>query len=290
MVAVIDNPISGRGSGKALSAGVLSELNRRNMQTRLFMTEEEGDGTRQTRMALEAGAELIVCIGGDGTLSEVVSELAGKDIPLIIVPAGTGNDFARAYGLPKEPMEALRRQLDGKRTHIDLGAVNGRPFLNVSGSGFDVDVLRKAKEFRSIYPGEQAYRKAVGAVLGHYRPFEAELSVDGGAWEHVYATIVEIANGRYIGGGMHVAPGARYDDGLLDVIVVGRVWGWSIPLLLPLFIMGIHVHLPIAHVRRAKRAAMRRKDMVVNIDGRLEALDEARFDILPKALCVMKPV
>lgn len=289
MVAVIVNPIAGRGNGAALGKGILRELESRGMQARLFETENEGDGVLKARRALEAGAQSVVCVGGDGTLSEVVSELAGRNIPLLIVPAGTGNDFARAFGLPKDPMDALRRQLDGQRTRIDLGAVNDRAFLNVSGSGFDVDVLRKVREFRSVYPGETAYRKAVVAVLGHYRPFEAELSVDGGPWEPVRATIVEIANGRYIGGGMHVAPGARVDDGLLDVVVVGCVWGWAIPLLLPLFILGAHVHLPIARVRRAKRVALRRAGMVVNIDGRLEAMDEARFEILPGALTVMRP-
>lgn len=289
MVAVIVNPIAGKGNGATLGKRILSELKSRGMHARLFETQREGDGAGQARRALEAGAELVICVGGDGTLSEVVGELAGRDIPLIIVPAGTGNDFARAFGLPREPLEALRRQLDGRRERIDLGAVNGRAFLNVSGSGFDVDVLRKVSQLRSVYPGEKAYRKAVVAVLGHYRPFEAELSVDGGAWEPVRATIVEIANGRYIGGGMHVAPGARFDDGLLDVVVVGRVWGWAIPLLLPLFILGAHVHLPIARVRRAKRVALRRAGMVVNIDGRLEAMDEARFEILPGALAVMKP-
>ncbi len=289
MVAVIVNPIAGQGNGAALGKRILRELESRGMQARLFETEREGDGTLKARRALESGAELAVCVGGDGTLSEVVGELASRDIPLLIVPAGTGNDFARAFGLPGDPMEALRRQLDGQRTRIDLGAVNGRAFLNVSGSGFDVDVLRKVRELRSVYPGEKAYRKAVIAVLGHYHPFEAELSVDGEAWEQVRATIVEIANGRYIGGGMHVAPGARLDDGLLDVVVVGCVWGWAIPLLLPLFILGAHVRLPIARVRRAKRVTLRRAGMVVNIDGRLEAMDEARFEILPGALTVMRP-
>lgn len=288
-MAIIDNPVAGGRHDQALRASVLGELERRGMQTRLFVTQGEEDGARQTRLALEAGAQGIVCIGGDGTLSEVVGELAGKDIPLLIVPGGTGNDFARAFGLPKKPMEALRRQLDGKRTHIDLGAVNARPFLNISGSGFDVEVLRKVQELKRVYPGEKAYRKAVAAVLGHYRAFEAELSVDGGPWENVRATIVEIANGRYIGGGMQVAPGARYDDGLFDVVLVRRVWRWIIPLLLPLFILGAHVYLPVAQVRRAKRVTLRHPGMVVNIDGKLIEMDEARFEILPGALCVMKP-
>ena len=102
-------------------------------------------------------------------------------------------------------------------------------------------------------------------------------------------TIIEIANGRYIGGGMHVAPGAAYDDGLFDVVVVDRVWSWAIPFLLPLFILGVHPYLPIARVQRAKRVRMRAKDMVVNVDGRLEKMDVAEYEVMPGALWVMQP-
>ena len=102
-------------------------------------------------------------------------------------------------------------------------------------------------------------------------------------------TIAEFANGQYIGGGMRVAPDARENDGLLDVVTVVPVWHGLIPLLLPLFILGVHVRLPLARSVRAREAVLRCKGMTVNIDGRLEQMDEARYAVLPGALRVMRP-
>ena len=255
----------------------------------MFATQASGDERRQAELALEAGATAIVCVGGDGTLSEVVGAMAGKDAALYIVPSGTGNDFARAFGLPREPVAALAAQLDGTPERIDLGTINGKPFLNVSGSGFDVEVLRKTEELKSVYPGETAYRKAVLAVVSRYRAMEAELSIDGGPFERRRVTIAEFANGQYIGGGMRVAPDARENDGLLDVVTVVPVWHGLIPLLLPLFILGVHVRLPLARSVRAREAVLRCKGMTVNIDWRLEQMDEARYAVLPGALRVMRP-
>lgn len=289
MVAIVMNPTSGSGGSRSLLASISALLSGRGMDVRVFATQASGDERRQTELALKAGAKDIVCVGGDGTLSEVVGALAGKDATLYIVPSGTGNDFARAFGLPHEPVAALAAQLDGTPARIDLGTINGRPFLNVSGSGFDVEVLRMTEELKSVYPGETAYRKAVLAVIGRYRAMEAELSIDGGPFKRQSVTIAEFANGQYIGGGMRVAPFARVDDGLLDVVTVVSVWHVLIPLLLPLFILGVHVRLPLAHSMRAKEAVLRCKGMTVNIDGRLEQLDEARYGILPGALRVMRP-
>lgn len=289
MFAVIVNPESGKGRAEGLPQALCRVLKESGHESRIFPTKEAGDEGRQARKALEAGAQAIVCVGGDGTLSEIVGELAGKDVPLLIVPAGTGNDFARAFGLPRDPVQALYAQLHGERAHIDLGTVNGKPFLNVSGSGFDVEVLRKTEELKAVYPGEKAYRKAVTAVLGRYKPMELELSVDGGAFEHRRVTIAEMANGQYFGGGMRVAPEAAHDDGLLDVVTVVPVWHGLIPMLLPLLILGIHAWLPLAKIVRARSAVLRCPGMTVNIDGRLERMDEARFGVLPGALCVMRP-
>ena len=150
-------------------------------------------------------------------------------------------------------------------------------------------MLRKTEEFKQRYPGEQAYRRAVLAVLGSYKAFQAEISIDGGEFRPCSSTIVEIANGQYIGGGMKVAPTAQVQDGLFDVVLVGCVPRLMIPLLLPLFILGAHVHLPIVRVVRAKHVVLRARGMVVNIDGRLEEMDEARFEIRPSALRIMLP-
>ncbi len=289
MFAIIYNPFSGKGNADRIAGHIQEVLCSRGENATFYPTCAEGDGVNQARRALGDGCLQLVCIGGDGTLSEIVGVVAGSDATLYIVPTGTGNDFARVLGLPRDPMEAFIAQLGGREAHLDCGKINGRPFLNVAGSGFDVEVLRSMEELKKIYPGPKAYRKAVFSTLEKFSAFEADVSIDGGVFEHVRTTIIEIANGQYIGGGMRVAPGARPDDGLFNVVIVSKVPRWTVPFLLPLFIMGAHVHLPVARVVSAKRLVMRAPGMVVEVDGQLEQMDQAEFEIMPGALKVMRP-
>lgn len=289
MFGIIFNPVSGGGKSTAMAEQIGGIIRERGDTYCVFKTESAGDGANQARKALDEGCDAVVCIGGDGTLSEVVQAVAQSGVPLYIVPGGTGNDFARMLKLPKDPLKAFCAQLDGERRTIDCGSVNGKAFLNVAGSGFDVEVLRKTEELKAKYSGGKAYSKAVLAVLSSYQAFEADISVDAEAFAHHRCTIVEVANGRFIGGGMSVAPHACYDDGLFDVVIVDRVPRRAIPFLLPLFKLGLHVYLPVARVIRAKSVTIRAKNMTANIDGRLESMDKAHFEILPGALTVMEP-
>lgn len=289
MFAIIYNPVSGKQNAQEIARKAADLLDQHGIKYAFFPTEAHGDGANQARMAMEAGCDGLVCIGGDGTLSEVVGSVAGSDVTLYIVPTGTGNDFARLLELDHDPIKALSMQLDGTPVRIDCGKINGRPFLNVAGSGFDVEVLREMEELRKQYPGPKAYRKAVFATLSKFVAFEAEISIDDRPFERVKTTIIEIANGRCIGGGMRVAPGAKADDGLFDVVIVNKVPRWSVPFLLPLFILGAHVHLPVARVIGAKKVVMRSPGMVVEVDGQLEQMDQAEFEIMPGALKIMRP-
>ena len=155
------------------------------------------------------------------------------------------------------------------------------------GQDFEQEVLlpdlrgAKTEELKAVYPGEKAYRKAVLSVLGRYKAFEADVSIDGGAETHEACTIVEIANGQSIGGGMRVAPDAKLDDGYFDVVVVKKVPRMLIPLLLPAFMLGWHTKIGLARVVRAKNVTMRAKGMIVNLDGKLLRVDEAKYKILP---------
>jgi len=289
MFGIIVNPVSGGGKNAELASRIKEILVERGESAQVFATEYEGDGDRQARLALDSGCDAVVCVGGDGTLSEVVDAMANSGKTLYIVPSGTGNDFARAFGLPKDPVKAFIAQLDGEAAAIDCGSLNGRAFMNVSGSGFDVEVLRKTEELKAVYPGEQAYTKAVLAVLSSYKAFETEIALDGGNFKPYKGTIVEIANGQYFGGGMLVAPKSSFQDGVFDVVMVDKVPRMMIPFLLPLFKLGLHVHLPIARVIRAKEVVLRAKGMVINIDGNLKEMDEARYCVLRGALRVRLP-
>lgn len=288
MFAVIVNPVSGGGEALKLARRVMRRLEEERRESRLFETSGEGDVAKQVRAAVQAGCEAVVCIGGDGTLCEAADELCYQDVTLYVVPGGTGNDFARAFGLPKEPLAAFEKQLAGKPVQIDCGRVNGRGFLNVSGSGFDVDVLKKTEELKKVYSGEKAYHKAVVSVIGRYKAFEAELSIDGAPATHEACTIIEIANGQCIGGGMRVAPNAKLDDGVFDVVVVKKVPRLCIPFLLPLFMLGWHTKLGLARVMRAKKVSLRAKGMTLNIDGKLIDADRADYELLPGAIRMMR--
>lgn len=288
MFAVVVNPVSGGGEALKLARRVMRRLEEERRESRLFETSGEGDAAKQVRAAVQAGCEAVVCIGGDGTLCEAADELCYQDVTLYVVPGGTGNDFARAFGLPKEPMAAFEKQLAGKPVQIDCGRVNGRGFLNVSGSGFDVDVLKKTEELKKVYSGEKAYHKAVVSVIGRYKAFEAELSIDGAPATHEACTIIEIANGQCIGGGMRVAPNAKLDDGVFDVVVVKKVPRLCIPFLLPLFMLGWHTKLGLARVMRAKKVSLRAKGMTLNIDGKLIDADRADYELLPGAIRMMR--
>lgn len=240
----------------------------------------DGDAARQTRAAVEAGCEAVVCIGGDGTICEAAGELCHRDATFYVVPGGTGNDFARAFHLPKDPMAAFESRLRASR--FKLTAADERKKLSQRiRFGLRRGGAEKTEELKAVYPGEKAYRKAVLSVLGRYKAFEAELSIDGGETTHEACTIVEIANGQCIGGGMRVAPDAKLDDGYFDVVVVKKVPRLLIPLLLPMFMMGWHTKIGLARVTRAKTVTMRAKNMTVNLDGKLLRVDEAHYELLP---------
>lgn len=289
MFAIVVNPAAGNGRQATLLDRLKRMLNERSEAYAVYETTGVGDTARQVRRAMDEGCHSIALIGGDGTLGEAVGELAGSSVTLYIVPCGTGNDFARAFRLPKDPVRAFAAQLDGTACQIDCGLINDCGFINVSGSGFDVEVLKKTEELKRLYPGEKAYRKAVLSVLERYKPFEAELSVDGGPFRRERLTIVEIANGQYIGGGMRVAPRAKEQDGLFDVVLVRTVPRGLIPLLLPLFMLGLHAGLPVTRMCRARSVVLRAPGMTVNIDGRLVQMDEAHYRIMPGALRMMRP-
>ena len=289
MYILIANPTSGRGLALKILPRVEAEFARRGLDFRVERTAGSEQTVRFARAAAAERPEGIVAIGGDGTFFDVVNGLAGSDVPLLFVPCGTGNDFVKCLPLPKEPLAALRAQLDAPVSRIDLGRMNETCFLNVSGTGFDVEVLRLVDRHKERHGGLFAYLLGLRDALKHYRPAEGTISIDGGPEEEVCFSILSIGNGRYIGGGMKAVPGARVDDGLFDVVIVKPVRRAAIPPLIAFFIAGLHIRIGFARLVRCRRLVLRRVGMTVNLDGELLPTDEARFELLPAALCVRLP-
>ena len=290
MYILIVNPVSGRGRALKLLPEIEAEFARRGLSCRVERTSSSENAVSIARAAASEEPDGIVAVGGDGSFFDVVNGMAGSSVPLLFVPCGTGNDFLKSLPLPQEPLAALRAQLDAPLSRIDLGRMNGTHFLNVSGTGFDVEVLRLVDKHKEKHGGLLAYLLALRDALKNYRPTEAAISFDGGPEERASFAILSIGNGRFFGGGMKAVPDARVDDGLFDVVVVKPVKKAAIPVLIAFFIAGLHIRLGFAKLVRCKRFTLRRGGTTINLDGELRPADEARYELLASALRVRLPV
>lgn len=290
MFAIIVNPTAGGGRASAVCKRVCELLASRAIPYRVEETVSPEHATVLARSAAASGADAIVAVGGDGTLSEIAAGLSAKAVPLYIVPCGTGNDFVRVLKLPSDPIEALTAQLDGTESRIDMAMVNGKGFLNVAGSGFDVDVLREVIRYKHVGKGLLPYLLGLLSALKKFHSFRAELTLDTGEVLNEAFTIISIANGKFFGGGMKVAPLADLQDGLLDVMIIRGLPKFAVPFLLPLFITGLHAKLPfICRVRKCRQVKLVCPGMTFNADGELSDIDEADIRILPGHLPVRLP-
>ena len=285
MLYIIANETSGSGAGAAVFARVRDLLSEMNIPFRADVTEGPGHAAELASRAVESGETEIVCVGGDGPLSEVVNGLAGRLATLYIVSCGTGNDFVKVLPLPKDPVEAFRLQLSGTLQRIDVGKLNDRFFINVSGSGFDVEVLRQAARFKYLGHGILPYLAGIFAALKHFKPLPVEITLDGKT-EKKDVTIFSVGNGCWIGGGMKAVPHAEPDDGLFNVVIADKFSRGKILKMLSKFIPGKHTTLPGIREFQCTEITFRCPGMVLDVDGELIPMDEARYEILPGALAV----
>ncbi len=283
MIELIVNPIAGNGRSKETRERVQRELDARGIPHHLSETTAPGHATALTKAAIDGGCAAVAVLGGDGLLSEVCAALRGTGVKLVFVPCGTGNDFAKTLRLPKDPVQALLFQLDNPGRLIDCGMVNEHTFLNVAGTGFDIEVLLQTERRKG---GSFPYLVGLITGLKHFKTFEAEITIDGVPERGRY-TIVSVANGQYMGGGMHVAPLADPADGLFDVMLIEALPKWKFYLLVPFFPPGLHRHLRCTRRVQAREVLVRSGNgFMVQIDGELKRVQEARFALQPGAIQV----
>ena len=223
-VAVIINPVAGGRRSLAPDERVrlaLRALERHRVEGRVELTRAAGHGTELARRAVADGCGLVVAWGGDGTINEVASELVGTGTSLGIVRAGSGNGLARELGIPTRPDQALDIALTGRDRTVDAGEVEGRRFFNVAGVGFDAAMADSFNRLGGERRGPIRYAGVVAKALFGYRATHYSIEVDGRRVE-TDALIVAIANLSQYGSNAFIAPGARPDDGLLDVMVIGK--------------------------------------------------------------------
>jgi diacylglycerol kinase (ATP) len=208
----------------------------------------------EARRAAAEGVERLLVAGGDGTVHHAIRGLAGTDCALAILPLGSGNDLAASLGVPPSLEEAVALGVAGRIRRIDLAHFGDVPFGCVAGVGFDSEVNRYANSLRRLR-GPLIYVWAVLRVLPRFRPVRVRLAHDGGDFTGP-AMFVACANAPRYGGGMRIAPEARIDDGMLDVVIVKALPRTKLLRVFPRVFSGTHTRFPEIEIVRTRRAAI----------------------------------
>jgi diacylglycerol kinase (ATP) len=266
-------------------------------------TQSPGDGSRLAREAVAAGGELVIAVGGDGTASEVVDGLTlamprDPDALFGFIPRGTGGDLRRTLGLPQELDAAARALASRREVRCDLGRIEFvgrdgarqvRHFVNVAGFGVSGVVSDEVNRGLKLGGGKLSFMLASAKALFRWSDQPVRWRADGGPWVEQRVTALSVCNGRFFGGGMHVAPDARIDDGLFDVVVWSGLGIRDFITKRRMLYDGTHVKLPNTRVLRARSVdaePVGEEPVLLDVDGEQPGRLPARITILPGALRV----
>ena len=262
-----------------------------------LLSERPGQLVELARKA--AGeAELLVAVGGDGTVNEVANGIAGLDVELAVIPRGTGWDFVRTHGIPRRLEGAVEVALNGRTREIDLGRARYRGwdgeereslFANIASAGMSGAIAKRTNETSKALGGKVSYFWATLAVFSRWRNGEVRVRVDGEEHTGRMHDVV-VANGRYFGGGMMICPEAEPDDGRFDVLLIGDLTKRDLMLTLPKTYRGTHLPHPKATVLRGVQVEVETPEpLPVELDGEQPGTTPVSFEIVPRALRLRVP-
>jgi diacylglycerol kinase (ATP) len=307
---IIVNPASAGGATGEAWPGVVSVVRQHFGPFEVAFTKRSGGAVEIAERAARAGRRLVIACGGDGTISEVANGIlrAQSETELGLLPSGTGGDFRRTLGVPTRTADAARALREGETRLMDAGRVTftndrgaeeSRYFVNVASFGMGGDVIKRVKSREGLPAGAARLlggrlsfaAAALQAAVSFEKP-PVRVSLDGGAASRMNVANFCVANARYFGGGMRIAPNARVDDGRFDVVAVGDVSALTV--LANSYRLYLGTHLGMREVRHALARRVRAESadgslVKLEVDGELVGRLPAEFEILPAALRVRCP-
>lgn len=284
---VIANPVSGRGQAARAGRELAEGLNQRGIPAELFLTSAKGDAFSRLRADAE-GPDLVVSVGGDGTLREVFEGLLDPEVPVAVLPFGTANVLALELGLSRNVPQTLEMIEAGRVTAIDVSQVNGHLSFLVVGVGLDGMTVRDVEERRDGPITKWTYVGAVARTLKGYRPPRLRLELDGEALEGEYGFVVA-SNVHGYGGLLQLDRGARIDDGLLEVYLFPTGTRRE---LVAAALRGMIHHLPGGAVgmRRARHIRVEAEEPVpYQVDGDLGGTTPVELEVGPRQYHLLVP-
>ena len=293
-VTALTNPLSGHGSAVEAAQTAIARLHHRGVEVVEIIGDDAEDARYLVSAALEKGTDAVMVTGGDGVISNALQVLAATDVPLGIIPAGTGNDHAREFGIPtKDPEAAADIVIDGWTETIDLGRIRDdtgldKWFGTVAATGFDSLVTDRANRMRWPH-GRLRYYIAMVAELSQLRLLPFRLVLDGTEEIEADITLAAFGNTRSYGGGLLICPNADHTDGLLDITMAHSDSRTKLVRLFPTVMKGTHVELDEVSTARAKSIHVECPGINVYADGDFACLLPAEIYAVPGALQILRP-
>ena len=290
-IHIIYNPVAGNGLGETVFHTVEAELKRRGIDFTGVRSAYAGHAIELAKHAIEDKRECVVAIGGDGTVREVASALFGSDIPLCIIPSGTGNDMVRPLGIPHEPIAALDVALTAPVRKMDALRVNGELCFNIAGFGFDVDVLDYVEIYKKkMQNGQMAYLRGLFAAISRGKLRRTKFTWSEGEAE-MDVLLCAVGNGTHFGGGMFITPKADPFDGLMDVCILHDVNILRLLMLMTNLRNGKHIRSTkhVMYFRTTKLTAECEPASRLDIDGEVLPGTPVTFEMLPASIRMIVP-
>ena len=295
-VVLIVNPTAGRGKAGRQVTEIKRLLGNTAAEWSWQFTEKSGDALMLARAAAAGGTRLVVAVGGDGTLHEVMNGVLGSSTIVGLIPYGTGNDFARALGLFGSLEIACKTLTSGTIENVDVGVIEGegtggpRHFLVLAGTGYDARTAQTVNSGIRFLSGPLAYVWGAVLTLLSFKPFTLTLTLDNAPPRKLKAMFVSFANAETTGGGMKIAPGAKVDDGSLDVCLVAEVSKPTLLYNLTQIFSGRHLRCPAVSMHRAKCITVNADPpQPLLIDGEVRGTTPATITLRPGALPFLVP-
>ncbi|HPU01520.1 MAG TPA: diacylglycerol kinase family lipid kinase [Bacillota bacterium] len=298
--AVVVNPASANGTTARRWPEIAAFMESEGISFTAFMTEAPEHATELTRRALQDGCDLVVSVGGDGTHNEVMNGFFTAEGPvrpeaqLAFISMGTGSDLIKTLHIPKDPAAAVKQFRAARPRKVDVGRINFynhrgeraiRYFINIAGLGLDGDTVDRVNRTSKALGGFISFLWGTIASLMLYRNQQMAISVDDEPVFEGPVTEVAVANGRYFGGGMFIAPHAVMDDGLFDVVILHNLSKLNLLVNLPKVYRGTHLDHPQIISVRGRKVVIE-TEALLNVDGEQPGRGPVEMDLLPLALQV----
>ncbi|MBR5983144.1 MAG: diacylglycerol kinase family lipid kinase [Bacteroidales bacterium] len=287
-VLVIINPVSGTGKQKSALKAIDKQIDRINFDYEIAETQYAHHATEIAKQAATDGYDIVVAVGGDGTVNEVASGLVGTQTKMGIIPCGSGNGLARSLKIPVTPTKAVEVLNDNKMKRIDTMEVNGHFCASIAGIGFDALIAKEFQEKPKNTRGLHSYVQLIATKYPKYKPNQYKLEIDGVSSVHK-AMFICLANANQFGYNAIVSPDSKIDDGLIDICIVKNIPLLSAPPTALLLLTNNLNHSPRVKILRGKNVKVcNNTNGYANIDG--EAIEVGKtvdISILHKSLMVI---